>query len=45
MVVYSGNYSYYVKEKEKNEILKMEEFDRYDEYMKSQTQLIQRFRA
>lgn len=42
---YSGNYSYYVKEKAKNELIIMEDFERQNEYIKSQTQLINRFRA
>jgi len=42
---YNWNYTYYVKEKAKNEALQIEEYDRQQEYIKSQTQLINRFRA
>lgn len=42
---YSGNYTFYVKEKEKNELLLLEDFDRQQEYVKTQTELIKRYRA
>lgn len=45
IVPYAGNYTYYIKEKAKNEALQMEEYERQSEYIKSQTQLINRFRA
>ncbi|EKE29038.1 MAG: hypothetical protein ACD_2C00244G0001 [uncultured bacterium (gcode 4)] len=45
LTVYNGNYTYYVKEKEKQEAIMSEDYERQQEYINSQTQLVNRFRA
>jgi ATP-binding cassette, subfamily F, member 3 len=42
---YNGNYTYYVKEKAKKEATIFEDYERQQEYINSQTKLINRFRA
>lgn len=43
--IYHGNYTYYVQEKAKKESQAIEDYERQQEYIHSQTQLINRFRA
>lgn len=45
LVQYAGNYTYYVKEKEKSLKIAMDDWERQDDYINSQTKLINRFRA
>lgn len=42
---YHGNYTYYVKEKAKRESILIEDWERQQDYINSQTKLINRFRA
>lgn len=42
---YNWNYSYYVKEKLHREEILLEDYERQQDYIKSQTQLVNRFRA
>lgn len=43
--LYHSNYTKYVQEREKVEKKKMDEWERQDEYIKKQEQLVNRFRA
>lgn len=45
LTVYHGNYTYYVSERARVEKKKMQEWERQDEYIKKQENLINRFRA